>query len=100
MPQNVQMLQQTLYHDPKLPLFPCCASRLELSPNGLLFCDLLLWSCTVENLQKGSSACSHSAVEVGFGALDVIVQVVAERVDQINSLFPLLSSCVTREEHW
>ena len=56
--------------------------------NGLLFCCFDLRSGSVEDLQQSSCSGSHTRVKICLGTLDVIVQVVAECVNEVHSLVP------------
>jgi len=79
--------------------------RTCLSPAGeFLWCttgltgthgngDLL--TGTVENLQKGGNTGTHADVQVSLGALDVVVQVVAEGEHNIASVLALVRLVVT-----
>lgn len=55
--------------------------------------DLL--TSTVENLKKGGNTSTHADVQVSLGALDVIVQVVAEGQNNIASALTLAGLVVT-----
>lgn len=74
------------------------ASLLEGTTRGslLLLGKILLG--TVENLEELVNAVSHTSVEVGLGALDVVVQVVSELDNHIDSSLASRGLEVTIEE--
>ena len=64
------------------------------SRNGLLLGGFDLGSSSVEDLEKNGGPRSHTRVEVHLGALDVVVEIVTECVDEVNSL---VSRCLVLE---
>ena len=72
-----------------------CAAR-----NGLLLDRLWFGSGAVEHLEEVGSLGPHARVDVRLAALDVVVQVVAEQVDQVDCVVSHGLVCVPREQHW
>jgi hypothetical protein len=54
---------------------------------------------SVEDLEEVSRLCPHTRVDVRLGALDVVVQVVSEEVNQVNRVVAGLLVRVTWEEN-
>ena len=52
----------------------------------------------VEHLEEGRGLGPHPGVNVGLGALDVIVQIVSEQVYQVDGVVPGRAIGVAREE--
>ena len=50
---------------------------------------------SVQDFQKLSGFGTHPGVDVGFGAFDVVMHVIAEQVNQINGIVTHLSICVS-----
>ena len=59
-----------------------------------------LWFGAVEDLQEVARFVTHALVNVSFGALQVIVQVVAQHADQIDRLVAVLFVEVTRQKNF
>ena len=63
-----------------------CVCAFFHSRNRLLFSGLDLWSSPVEHLQQSCSSGTHTRVKVRLRTLDVVVEVVTERVDEVHCL--------------
>ena len=57
-----------------------------LLPDRFLLGGLCFWSRPVQHLQNLGGFGPHARVDVGFGALDVVVQIVPEHVDQVDGV--------------
>lgn len=55
---------------------------------------LWFWTRSVEHLKEIRSLCPHPSVDVCFAAFDVVVQIVPEYVDQVNSIVPRSLACM------
>jgi len=77
-------------------------SSLELL-EGLASGSLLLnWDVglgTVEDLEEGGHASTHLRVNEGLGALDVIVEIITEGLDQADGPLTVFLGGVAREQH-
>ena len=51
-------------------------------------------------LQEACGSCTHARMQVCLGALDVVVQVVAEGVDQIDRTVTIFELQVTGKQNW
>jgi len=72
---------------------------LESATTECLLLALDLWLGAIEHLEEVGCFGPHSGVQIGLGALDVVVEIVAERVDQVDCVVAGLLVCVSREEH-
>jgi len=55
--------------------------------------------CPVQHLEEGGRLGAHPAMDVSLGAFNMVVQVVSEEVDQVDSVVPRLLGRVTRKEY-
>ncbi len=51
------------------------------------------------HLEQADCASTHARVQVSLGALDVVVQVITECMDEIDALVAILGVKMTREQH-
>ena len=66
-----------------------CSSSLTLGNGGtssryVQGCLIRIQFSSVEHFQKFCCFGSHSGVNVGFGTLDVIMQIIAKKMNQVN----------------
>ena len=71
----------------------------RLAAESLLLLVLLFGPGPVEHFEESGSLGAHPLVDVGLAALDVVVQVVPEQVDQVDGVLPRRRRCVPGEEH-
>lgn len=80
--------------------FPFLTRSERPATSGLLLTSNFGLS-SVKNFKEFGNPVSHSRVHVGLGALDVVVQVIAEKLDAVDGSKSLGWICkVTREKNY